>query len=293
MHHLLLSLIINAIALICCVHSAPLADFLQLSKRAAAVPCANQIDTLFVFGDSYSAVNGEKGSRKTWTLFESPDSVTNNPVIRDGTTAGAPNWNQYLTECYEGIPQNCPAHLFNVAYNGATVDTNLVQPRTPDVSDFIAQVQGWQKHVKPQVEYQKALAAIWFGINDVGHSLDTSDADISALLGKDVDEYFDQLELLYSGGLRTFMIINVPPFERTPKFSPQADILVPRIMQYNELIDNHITAFTTKHQDVAVIKIDAHERFTYYLDHASQYGVQDTTSSCKEKEGDEATDCGQ
>lgn len=40
-----------------------------------------QTSSSFVFGDSYSAVGGEKGSSATWSLFESDDAVNNNPII--------------------------------------------------------------------------------------------------------------------------------------------------------------------------------------------------------------------
>ncbi|KAG2228051.1 hypothetical protein INT45_012075 [Circinella minor] len=125
----------------------------------------------FVFGDSYTAVHGEKGNDKTWSLFESSDSVTNNPIIRDGyyektkglTTSGGANWNEYLTSCYEGRPQDCPAHLFNLAYNGATVDQLLVASWEPSIADFVTQTKQWQNNIKPQVQYTRALTAIWFG----------------------------------------------------------------------------------------------------------------------------------
>ncbi|KAI9258213.1 GDSL lipase/esterase [Phascolomyces articulosus] len=278
---IVLSLIIQSLFLICSVvESAPVLD--SLIKRAPPSTCANRFDTVFVFGDSYSAIQGEKGNGATWSLFESPDAVTNNPIIRDGTTSGGANWNEYITGCFEGLPQDCPAHLYNVAYNGATVDRNLVESWRPQVEDFITQAQQWQNDIKPQVQYQKALGAVWFGINDVGRSLETSNADITNLLNQVLDQYFTQLDHLYEGGLREFMIINVPPFDRTPKFSSNATLLKPRIDSFNTLLQQRTNDFHTKHSDVVVFQIDAHERFTYYLDNAGQFGIEDTTHYCDE-----------
>ncbi|KAI8149164.1 hypothetical protein BJV82DRAFT_590900 [Fennellomyces sp. T-0311] len=284
MHYLLLAFL--ASLLVTCVKSVQ--GLSTPNKRIRpGNSCSVNIDTIFVFGDSYSAIGGEQGSLATWSLFETSDSVTNNPILKDVSSSGGANWNEYLTGCYEGRPQDCRRHLFNVAYNGATVDKTLVQPWRPIVTDFKTQTQQWQNYVKPKVQWNKAFAAVWFGINDVAKSNKTSDADIGALLTEDVEIYFQQLELLYNGGLRTFVINNVPPFDRSPLYRDQAAKIGPRIGRYNALLDSNINAFTGKHQDVKVIKIDAHERFSYYLDNAAKYGITDTANFCDEKDNDQ------
>ncbi|CDH54499.1 lysophospholipase a [Lichtheimia corymbifera JMRC:FSU:9682] len=257
---------------------------------AAAVPirrdpntfCWQKTDTVFVFGDSYSAVGGEKGSSSTWSLFESDDAVSNNPIILHETTASGPNWSEYITGCYEGRPQDCSIHLFNLAYNGATVNSQLVKPWRPIVADFIQQVKLWKDHVASSVQSSNAVSFIWFGINDVSKSIDND--DIEDLFTKDIGDYFAQMEALYQSNIRRFVMINVPPVDRTPKFAPDKDVLIDRISKYNTMLHDNAEDFRKRHTDIVIVEIDAHQLFSNYLSNPQQIRVQDTTNYY-EKEG--------
>lgn len=81
------------------------------------------------------------------------------------TTAHGPNWIEYFTECYEGLPQDCETQLFDVAYGGASVDSDLVPPAYTHIVDFIHQVKQWKEYIKPAVTWkpETTLTAVWFG----------------------------------------------------------------------------------------------------------------------------------
>ncbi|CDS10350.1 hypothetical protein LRAMOSA03026 [Lichtheimia ramosa] len=255
---------------------------------AAAVPirrdgsafCWKKTETVFVFGDSYSAVGGEKGSSATWSLFESDDAVNNNPIILNEastlTTASGPNWSEYLTGCFKGRPQDCSTHLFNMAYNGATVNSQLVKPWRPIVADFIKQVNLWKEHVVSSIQWSNAVSFVWFGINDVCKSIDNEDVD--DLFAKVIGNYFEQMEMLYQSNIRSFVTINVPPVDRTSKFAPDKDVLIDRITKYNTMLHDNTEQFRKRHTDVVIVEIDAHQLFSNYLSNPTQIGVQDTTN---------------
>lgn len=70
-----------------------------------------------------------------------------------------------MTDCYQGLPEDCKAQLFDLAYGGATCNRAFVKPVYDHVKDFVQQVEQWINFVKPAVSWQAAdtLAAVWFG----------------------------------------------------------------------------------------------------------------------------------
>ena len=56
-----------------------------------------------------------------------------------------------------------------------------------------------------------ALVGVWIGVNDVGNSYWT--ANETVLLGRIMDRYFAQLQIVYDAGARNFVLLSVP---RTP-----------------------------------------------------------------------------
>jgi hypothetical protein len=40
-----------------------------------------------------------------------------------GTSAGGPNWVEYLTGCFSGLPSKCKRQLWDFAFAGADVST--------------------------------------------------------------------------------------------------------------------------------------------------------------------------
>ncbi|KAI9310529.1 hypothetical protein BX666DRAFT_1882454 [Dichotomocladium elegans] len=117
---------------------------------------------MFVFGDSYSAIPGTEGSGSTWNRFKKGHAFSNAEIVPNTTRSGGPTWNEFLTGCYEGLPQDCePQHLFNMAYSGATVSRRLVKVRWPIIADFIQQVRLWKTKVVPNITWTNALVMVW------------------------------------------------------------------------------------------------------------------------------------
>jgi len=42
-----------------------------------------------------------------------------------GTSAGGPNWVEYLTGCFSGLPSRCKTQLWDFAFAGSDVSTDL------------------------------------------------------------------------------------------------------------------------------------------------------------------------
>lgn len=114
------------------------------------------------------------------------------------------------------LTSQCNASLtltYNFAYGGATVDADLVAPYADTVLSMIDQVQEFSDSIASKPDYapwtaDNTLVAVWMGVNDVGNSFWNTDE--ATLLGQVVDEYFEQLQILYNAGLRQFVLLSVP-----------------------------------------------------------------------------------
>lgn len=99
---------------------------------------------------------------------------------------------------------------YDLAVTGATTDKEIVD--TYAQYNFDDQVETlFATHLAGKVaswgSTANVLAAIWFGINDVGESFwDGVSAPVDTILNR----YFGLLETLYSRGLRNFVIFTIP-----------------------------------------------------------------------------------
>ncbi|KAH7107642.1 hypothetical protein BKA62DRAFT_667687 [Auriculariales sp. MPI-PUGE-AT-0066] len=113
---------------------------------------------LFVFGDSYTTTG--------YNVTLGVDSAT-----PGWTSSNGPNWVMSLTDTYN-VNQT---KVYNLAYGGATTDSQLVTPYLPTVISFDDQVDLWNKYFSPPPELapwksSDTLFAIMIGINDIGNS---------------------------------------------------------------------------------------------------------------------------
>ncbi|KAI9492836.1 hypothetical protein BDB00DRAFT_929458 [Zychaea mexicana] len=266
--------------------------------------CWDTTDMVFAYGDSYTNLMGSAGSVWTWNNFAAGKNSTLKGTIQlNGTTAHGPNWIQYLTNCYQGLPQNCRPQLFDVAFGGSTVDRSLVAPAYDFIKDLDQQISNWDQYVRPKVEWSPdtTLTVLWFGINDVTRAVkdtdgtngtnstkSTNDAKSNLKLGilfnKILDRYFEHLDTLHKKyQMRFFLINNVPPMDRTPSGRADADRLGPLVNAFNDLLLGRIAYYSTLNPDVTLVHFDAHKYFGYYLDHYKEYGFKDIENSCDKK----------
>lgn len=155
-------------------------------------------------GDSYSQTGFNVASTKP-----SSTNPLGNPAYPGYTSSGGPNWIGYLVKNYNATL----LYSYNFADGGATVNASLVKPFKPTVKSFIDQVKLFSDSIAKKPSYanwmdETAVFMVWLGVNDVGNSY--SSADETALLGKIMDNYFSQLEILYNTGARTFALLSVP-----------------------------------------------------------------------------------
>lgn len=115
----------------------------------------------------------------------------------------------YLVTTY----QTSPTLSYNFAYGGATVDASLDPPNDPTIHTIVDQINIFNRNLVPAPSYapwtpQNSLFAIWIGINDVAETFTRPDE--VALLGKIMDSYFAQVQIIYNSGARNFLFVGVP-----------------------------------------------------------------------------------
>ncbi|KAI1311403.1 hypothetical protein F5Y03DRAFT_305943 [Xylaria venustula] len=224
---------------------------------------------MVVFGDSYSTTNSWIGS-----AAPSESDPIGNPTFPGQTTSGGYNWVGNAI-----AKQNSTlVFAYDLAVTGATVDTSIVDTYAQYNFDdqvetlFATYLAG---SAAPWDDVGDVLAAVWFGINDVGNPFwDNEAAPIDATL----DRYFELLDELYSDGLRNYVLFTIPPFDRAPAFeysnvtSLQADIAT-----YNADLSTRLAEFKSAHSDVTAQVFDTTDTFTAVIDNPTAYGASDAT----------------
>jgi hypothetical protein len=157
-----------------------------------------------ISGDSYSQTGFNISSTKP-----SPSNPLGNPPLPGWTASGGLNWVGFLTSQFN----KSTILTYNFAYGGATTAADLVAPYQPTVLSLVDQVAQFSGSIASHPSYAPWTAAdtlvgVWIGVNDVGNSYWT--ANETVLLGKIMDRYFAQLQIVYDAGARNFVLLSVP-----------------------------------------------------------------------------------
>ncbi|KAJ5910762.1 uncharacterized protein N7473_000065 [Penicillium subrubescens] len=230
---------------------------------------------LITFGDSYTATGFNIDG--TYPSLANP---LGNPAFPGQTTDGGENWIGFLVSQY-----NTSLTLsFNFAVAGATTNHTIVAPANPSIPDLGQQVSLFWNSIafnRASVPWdsQNTLAGIWMGINDLGGIYGQPNLD--ELLAEIMSSYFAQLSILYIAGLRRFILLAVPPMQRTPVFIDRGSEAISQeaaaISKYNSLLLAHLDDFKSSHTDASFKFLDTQQPFNQGLNNPTAYGAPDAT----------------
>jgi phospholipase/lecithinase/hemolysin len=243
------------------------------------------------FFTKFRHANRTSGDSYTTTGFNTsltqpaPGNPLGNPAYPGWTAANGPNWADFLTVKYN----NSLILTYNLAYGGATVDSALVAPYLPTVQSLAQQIENWwfpnyAEQTNAAWTSEDSIFAIFIGINDVGNSW-WQDRVINK---KIFAVYGGLLEMLYNAGAKNFVLLNVPPVDRSPltlaqtaenQASEKADITA-----FNSAVADLAKSVKKAHGDVNVFTVDTNKVFTQVLDKPSSYKAtalyKNTTAFC-------------
>lgn len=245
------------------------------------------------------AASSRHNTNQTWyTGFDytsTPPSVGNplgNPTYPGWTSANGPNWVDFLTVNYN----DSLLLTYNLAYGGATVDSDLVAPYDPSVlslkdqinDEFVPGYTGSSPTAPsaPAWKGQDSLFVIWIGINDVGNSWWTDYATLYATI---FEEYTGLVDTLYNSGAQNFVFLTVPPTDRSPLMIEQGEYgqegIKAAIAYWNGLVSDMASTLKADHaNEVNVWVYDAAADFSAVLDSPDAFpqtsGLQNTDEYC-------------
>ncbi|KAK3317213.1 carbohydrate esterase family 16 protein [Cercophora scortea] len=251
------------------------------TSSAAPSPTANGVKYLITFGDSYSQTGFNVNSTKP-----SAANPLGNPALPGWTASGGLNWVGFLASQFN----TSTLLTYNFAYGGATTNASLVTPYASTVLSFIDQVTQFSGSIASHPSYapwtaDNTLVGVWMGVNDVGNAW--WQTDLAALLDKIMDSYFGQLQIIYNAGARNFVLLTVPPIDKTPlMLAETAESRAGEascIVQYNDLLAARLAAFQAKNSGVVARIVDTGVPFNTAINNPTAYGAPNAT--CDNSDG--------
>ncbi|KAI9166928.1 hypothetical protein HJFPF1_03043 [Paramyrothecium foliicola] len=273
------------------------------SVGSSARPNFNWEETTHVlaFGDSYTFVQGTNGHpgysfignyQNSDNFSITPEELLTTQIVQNykGTSAGGPNWVEFLTGCglEPGLtlPSTCKVQLWDFAFAGANTAEEFLPLHHDYTTPFVNQTQQWLSWGDPvlgkDLDKDKTLVAIWIGINDINDAKNFS-IDLNSFYDSIISAVFEQsIQPLYQAGYQNFLLINLPPLDRTPSNQKASRPLPSKEMVgwWNDNLERRAKQFARRHCHATVMVYDANSFLNGVLDNPSDYGIKNTTHAC-------------
>lgn len=256
------------------------------------------IKHLITFGDSYTYVQGTHGLQNFSFIHDSlhlpftPEELLSNQIVQNQTSTaeGGPNWVEYLTGCglEPGLtsPRDCDIQLWDFAFGGADVSTKFTPLHHNFTTSLVNQTVQFEKYGDPVlsgfIDKAKTLVGVWIGINDINDSAEY-DVDFPSFYDKLVATVFKRVRHIYKLGYSNFLVINLPPLDRTPGNVVRSGGPLPNktmIDWYDGALQDHSATFQKKYKGSKVMYFDANTFLNGVLDRPSEYGIKNSTGYC-------------
>ncbi|KAF3941040.1 hypothetical protein ABW19_dt0203020 [Dactylella cylindrospora] len=256
-----------------------------LDRRAvAAVPGkvifrGKEMKAIVAFGDSYSYVGGTYGRseyswlgdayKRTWTQNE----LLRNKILKNTTSAGGPNWLNYLTRCYSGYPANCNIQLWDFAFSGAAVTSEFIKPAYDFTLPLVDQTDSFLKSAHPVLKLSRSTTLVTFfiGLNDINSSYKLS-RDFNVFYGNIINRLFRSVQKMYDAGYRNFLFMNAPL-----RYDAQST----HTAIWNTILERERWNFNNRRRDAVTFRFDTAYEFRKILRNPGSYGIKNTSGYCK------------
>jgi phospholipase/lecithinase/hemolysin len=173
--------------------------------------------------------------------------------------------------------------LTAVATLVATYATTVLSLKDQVEKEFIPGYTG--SAAKAKWTGDNSIFAIWIGVNDIGNSYYKDGTD--ELNTKIFAVYSGLVDKIYAAGGRNFVLLNVPPLDRTPLIVPQGDWAVTTskadVAAWNQKLVDFAASLKTKN-NTNVWVYDSNKSFGEVIDnpasHVETAGLKNTTGYC-------------
>lgn len=245
------------------------------TSKSSAPTSTPGVKYFITFGDSYSQTG--------FDINSTPPSASNpegNPPMPGWTTSGGLNW-------IGNLISNLNTSLilsYNFAYGGATTSASLVEPYESTVLNFDNQTAEFLGSIASHPSSApwtagNTLVGVWIGVNDVGNMYYQSNE--ATLVGEIMAKYFSLLQQIYNTGARNFVLLSVPPIDKSPLMLGQSasaqQLEASVITQYNDALASNLASFLQSHPGAVGKIVDTGAAFNKVINNPTAYGAADAT----------------
>ncbi|KAF9482559.1 hypothetical protein BDN70DRAFT_801301, partial [Pholiota conissans] len=152
--------------------------------------------------------------------------------------------------------------IHNFSFPSATVENDLSR----QLSHFFVRFpKKSQANPAPALDPTKTIYVLFLGINDCGGTRSDELEPIAEIL-------FDAVHDLYvKAGARIFVVVDVPPINRSPSAVDASDEVQNRVETWNGLLQTHVKEFATGSTQATVFLFSSHKVLTEVLDDPLEY----------------------
>jgi thermolabile hemolysin len=217
---------------------------------------SNQINELYVFGDSLSDIGN---------VFEATGRVyPPNPPYFQGRYSNGRLWVEHLASKLKLSPQKTN----NFAWGGATsgIDSNGVPGLLTQVQNFVRANQ----EINPQ-----ALATIWSGANDYLHGV--SDPTIS------VENLSEAIALLSEAGIKQILVPNLPDLGKLPatRNNSNSETLTALTNTHNLNLSQSLNQLKQQlNSGTQIIELDVYTLYQEAITNPEKFGFTNVSDTC-------------
>lgn len=263
-------------------------------------PEPNNANLSIAFGDSYTYAQGTLGYANSTFIGSNlnfsytPEQLFADRIVQEDVNSTAnrgPNWIERITNCgvAEGLtdPQDCPVQLWDFAFGGADISVEYLPLHHNWSVQLVNQTEQFLRYGQPAlrdiVDPERALVAVWIGINDIGDSSELA-VDFPSFYEQLVATMFEEaVAPMHAAGYRSWLFMNLPPLDRTPGNVVRADGPLPNktmIGWWDDTLERHAAAFAEENEGVTALVFDSNTFLNYVLDNPAEYNITNTTSYC-------------
>ncbi|KAI0063330.1 hypothetical protein BV25DRAFT_1915248 [Artomyces pyxidatus] len=214
------------------------------------------IKKLIIFGDTYSYIGYHARAPPPSSSHPLGVPFPGTPV----TESGRPNWVGHLITSYPHGQSNML--VYDYAVRGDTVP-GVAKQVTQQFLPTVGRKPAWAAWSS-----WDSLFVTWIGTDDCRLMYTNERSELKPI----VSYLFAAQEQLYATGARNFMLIDVPPIQRSPIGPTDGSDGSVRFRMWNEELRAGMATFTAIHPDCTVLLFSAWDVFNRVLDNPVAYG---------------------
>lgn len=226
---------------------------------------ATPLHNVVIFGDSLS----DNGNLYEVMKHQLPQS----PPYFAGRFSNGPVWIEHLVASY--FPADSASHLFNYAYGGAGVTDDDVEE---DVLFTLKREIDIYLLAHQDKLNEDSLYVVWIGANNYLGMPENVDETLQVVNGG----ITHSLQHMVEKGAKHILVLNLPDLGKTPAAIEFDNVQVMSHFstQHNQALEQTVTSLKQTYPAVNWLYFDMNKAFGEVLDHASEYGITNTTGTC-------------